>query len=49
MRVDLRELLESAEEDLKSAKVTLNGGLFRISAFHSQQCVEKLLKAYIIA
>ena len=48
MREDLEELLESAEEDLKLAKAALNMELFRLSAFHSQQCVEKMLKAFLL-
>ena len=48
MREDLKELIESAEEDLKLAEVALNMRLFKSSAFHCQQCVEKMLKAFLL-
>ncbi len=38
-----------AADDLKSAKVLLNEGIYNISCFHSQQAVEKLFKAFIAA
>ncbi len=48
MREDLKELIESAEEDLKLAKVALDMKLLKSSAFHSQQCIEKMLKAFLL-
>ena len=48
MREDLRELLESAEEDLKLAKVSLRLGYYKHACFLSQQAVEKFLKAYLL-
>ncbi len=50
MTVKLPELwLQYAADDLKSAKVLLNEGIYNISCFHSQQAVEKLLKAFVAA
>jgi len=50
MTVKLPELwLQYAADDLKSAKVLLNEGIYNISCFHSQQAVEKLFKAFIAA
>ncbi len=49
MREDIKELIESAEEDLKLAKLALENGLYNSAAFHSHQCVEKFFKAYIVA
>ena len=36
-----------AEEDLKSAELLLKGGIFSKSVYHSQQAVEKMLKAVL--
>ena len=50
MTVKLPELwLQYAADDLRSAKVLLNEGIYNISCFHSQQAVEKLFKAFIAA
>ena len=50
MTVKLPKLwLLYAADDLKSAKVLLNEGIYNISCFHSQQVVEKLFKAFIAA
>lgn len=48
MRKDLEELLKSMDEDFSLAKIALEMKLFRSSVFHSHQCVEKLLKAYLL-
>ncbi|BFI73773.1 hypothetical protein YN1_7600 [Nanoarchaeota archaeon] len=48
MNEDLKELLESANEDLEAAKILLDKNLFKSSAFYCQQCVEKYLKAYLL-
>lgn len=40
-----REWFEKAENDLKAANYNHDGGLFDISAFLSQQAIEKALKA----
>ncbi len=37
--------IENADDDLRAAEITLQQKLFGISAFHSQQSVEKALKA----
>ena len=39
--------LQAAEEDLRSAEVLLQAELFNMVCFHSQQCVEKSLKALL--
>ena len=39
--------LKLAEEDLRSAEVLLQAELFNMVCFHSQQCVEKSLKALL--
>jgi HEPN domain-containing protein len=38
-----------ASDDLRGAKVLLTEKIYNISCFHSQQAVEKLLKAFIAA
>ena len=48
MKEDVKELVESAEEDLGAARIALVNGLYNTAAFHSHQCVEKLLKAYLL-
>ncbi len=45
------EWIEIAEEDLKFSKhgFTISSGVpYRIIAFHSQQCAEKYLKAFLV-
>jgi len=37
-----------AEEDLKMAELALKEGIYNQVCFHSQQCVEKSLKGFII-
>ncbi len=48
MREDLKQLLESAEEDFNSARVLFGMKYFRVSSFHSHQTVEKLLKCFLL-
>jgi HEPN domain-containing protein len=47
----INQWVEIADEDLKFAKhgFTISSGVsYRIIAFHSQQCVEKYLKAFLV-
>lgn len=44
----VRDWLRFAEEDLESAKVLLKEGIYNQSCFHSQQCAEKILKAWLL-
>jgi len=47
----LNQWIEIADEDLKFAKhgFTISSGVsYRIIAFHSQQCAEKYLKAFLV-
>ena len=48
MREDVKQFLESAEEDLGSARALFKLKYFRISCFHSHQSVEKLLKCFLL-
>ena len=41
--------LEFAKEDLKVAELSLKEAIFNQVCFHSQQCAEKALKAYLEA
>lgn len=43
-----KEWIRFAENDLKSAKVLLKEAIFNQVCFHAQQCVEKLLKAFLV-
>ena len=46
----MRELdrwLAFAREDLRIAELALNEGLYNQVCFHSEQCVEKVLKAWL--
>ena len=42
-----REWLKKAERDLKAASILLREGVYDYSLFHSQQAVEKHLKAFL--
>ena len=42
------EWLFKAEHDLESAKGLFNLGLFDTAIYHTQQCSEKVLKAYLV-
>jgi HEPN domain-containing protein len=44
----VNEWLKFAGEDLAAAEVLLNAKIFNLVLFHSQQCVEKSLKALIL-
>jgi len=47
----VRQWLEFADEDLKLARhgLTLTGEVpYRLIAYHAQQCVEKVLKAFLV-
>lgn len=48
MRKATEAWLRDAEEEIDSAAVLLERGLFRPACYHSQQCVEKGLKVLII-
>lgn len=48
MREETRNWLEQAREDLSAAEANLRIGKYFITAFLSQQCVEKALKAVAI-
>ena len=48
MGEDLRELLKTAEEDLKTAKDLYVLGNYRYACFFAQQSVEKFLKAFLL-
>jgi HEPN domain-containing protein len=46
MRKEVEDWLEQARAELKAAKDNLKTSNFFVSAFLSQQCAEKSLKAY---
>jgi HEPN domain-containing protein/predicted nucleotidyltransferase len=46
---DARRWLEFAEQDLRTAEMTLSGEIFNQVCFHSQQCAEKCIKACLAA
>ena len=46
---DAQRWLEFAEQDLRTAEMTLSGEIFNQVCFHSQQCAEKCLKACLTA
>jgi len=48
MRQDVKELIDSAEEDFALSVNAFRWGYFRASCFHAQQAIEKLLKAYLL-
>jgi HEPN domain-containing protein len=43
-----KEFFLTALDDLKSAKLELDGKIFNNSIYHSQQAVEKAIKALLI-
>ena len=45
--VEKERWLEEARGDFRSAEVLLEADIFNASAFHSQQCAEKALKAVL--
>lgn len=48
MKDALKEWFQQAKDELEMAKFLLNGGYFRGATFHSQQAIEKLLKAKLL-
>ena len=48
MKDIVAEWVKQAEEDLKVAEYLLDGGYFRSACFHSQQSVEKSIKAGLL-
>jgi len=49
MKKEAKRWMEFAGEDLKMAELALNEGIYNQTCFHSQQCVEKILKGFIIS
>jgi HEPN domain-containing protein len=45
----VRQWLEFAASDLAAAQALSSDGLYRHACFHAQQCIEKSLKAFLIA
>lgn len=45
----IEDLINFSEEDLRSAKVLFEEDIYNQACFHSQQCVEKLLKASLLS
>ena len=43
----VEDWLKEAKEDLKSAKILLEGGQYHHACFHAQQAAEKALKALL--
>jgi HEPN domain-containing protein/predicted nucleotidyltransferase len=48
MRKETQTWLDSAADDLHAARLLCGHSLFRAGCYHSQQCVEKTLKALIL-
>ena len=48
MREDTKRWVEYANMDLKLAKLALDNEIYVYSSYHSQQAVEKFLKAFLI-
>jgi HEPN domain-containing protein len=46
---DLQEWLKYAEEDFASAQILFDGGRYATCAYHCQQALEKVLKAWIVS
>jgi len=44
---DYKKWITFAQEDLKMAELALKEGIYNQTCFHSQQCVEKVLKGFI--
>ena len=44
-----KEWIRFAQSDLKAAQVLLKEEVYNEVCFHSQQCVEKLLKAFLVS
>jgi len=48
MREDTARWIRYAEYDLRLAEAALESGIYVYAAYHAQQAVEKLLKAFLI-
>ena len=48
MKDSIKQWLNNSKEDLESAKYLLQGGYFRGACYHSEQAIEKLLKALLL-
>jgi HEPN domain-containing protein len=49
MKKEVKRWIDFASEDLLMAELALKEGINNQVCFHSQQCVEKVLKAFIIS
>ena len=47
MKLETEEWVRIAEEELKSADLLFGNGIYRMVCLHSQQAVEKILKALL--
>lgn len=43
-----REWITRAQDDLQAVASLLEDGLYALACFHAQQCVEKVLKAFLL-
>ena len=48
MREDVKELIASAENNLRAARNLCEHEIYSLACFHSHQAVELLLKAYLL-
>jgi len=48
MKEEAEKWINFASEDLKMAELALKEKIYNQTCFHSEQCVEKILKGYII-
>ena len=48
MREEVEKWINFASEDLRMAELALKEKIYNQACFHSEQCVEKMLKAFII-
>lgn len=44
----IKDWLFFAEEDIKLARISFNGGIYHGTCFHAQQAAEKAIKAYLL-
>jgi len=49
MKEECKRWINFAAEDLKIAELALKEGIYNQVCFHSQQCIEKVLKGYLLA
>ena len=47
MKEEVKRWIDFADEDLRMAELALKEGIYNQVCFHSQQCVEKVLKGFI--